>query len=84
MAQRAEVARWPRLWSENPKMYRGKMARATVTGRERQMFRKFALTFALLAAAAIPLGSSAEAAIGEGVVASHMQMQLPIEDAAFV
>jgi hypothetical protein len=48
------------------------------------MFRKFALTFALLSAAALPLANSAEAAIGEGVVAGHMQTQPPIEEAAYV
>src|SRR5579862_6593444 len=48
------------------------------------MFRKFALSFALLAATAMPLANSAEAAIADGVVAGHVQMQLPIEDAAYV
>jgi hypothetical protein len=48
------------------------------------MFRKFVLSFAFLAATAMPLANSAEAAISDGVVAGHVQMQLPIEDAAFV
>jgi hypothetical protein len=48
------------------------------------MFGKLALTFAFLSAAAMPLANSAEAAIGEGVVAAHMQTQLPIEEAAYI
>jgi hypothetical protein len=48
------------------------------------MFRKFVLSFAFLAATAMPLANSAEAAVGDGVVAGHVQMQLPIENAAYV
>lgn len=48
------------------------------------MFQKFALSFAILAATAMPLANSAEAAIGEGVVASHLQTQMLVEDAAYV
>jgi hypothetical protein len=48
------------------------------------MLRKFVLSFAVLTAMAMPLANSAEAAIGDGVVAGRVQMQLPIEVAAYV
>ena len=57
---------------------------AAVIERTWQMFRKFVLSFAFLAATALPFANSAEAAIGDGVVAGHLQMQAPIEDAAYV
>src|SRR5271154_6024142 len=48
------------------------------------MFRKLVLSFTFLAAAALPLATSAEAAIGDSLLGAHVQMSTPIADAAFV
>ena len=50
------------------------------------MFRKMALGLALAAGAALPLASSAEAAVADGVVALHIPSDriAPIEKAQFV
>lgn len=48
------------------------------------MFRKLVVALALAGAAALPLAGVAEAAVGEGVVATHMSDQmLQIEKAQF-
>ena len=50
------------------------------------MLRKIALGLALAAGAALPLASSAEAAVADGVVSSHMPSDqiTPIEKAQYV
>ena len=48
------------------------------------MLRKLIVGLALAAAAALPLANTAEAAIGDGVAASHIASQLlPVEKAQF-
>src|SRR5271154_2357438 len=49
------------------------------------MLRNFVVGLALSAAFALPLANTAEAAIGDGVAASHVDSQLlPVEKAQFV
>jgi hypothetical protein len=52
--------------------------------RYKQMFRKFILPLVVMASAALPFASSGQAAIGDGVLAAHVQMTAPIEDASYV
>jgi hypothetical protein len=48
------------------------------------MFRSFVRPLAIMASAALPFATAAQATIGDGVLAAHVQMSDPTEDASYV